>query len=396
MRTGRPVGKIELSSEDARILEGHTQRRKTAQALALRARIVLGCAAGLSNQAVAARERVTPQTVGKWRQRFVAHGLDGLLDEPRPGVPRKIDDAKVESVIVQTLESQPPDATHWSTRSMARHSGISTSSVGRIWRGFGLQPHRLETFKLSSDPLFVDKVRDIVGLYLSPPDHALILCVDEKSQIQALDRTQPMLPMRPGRVERRSHDYTRHGTTSLFAALDIATGRVIGRCYQRHRAVEFRRFLAAVEQAVPADLDIHLVLDNYATHKAPPVRTWLARHPRYHLHFTPTSASWLNQVERFFALLTDKKIRRGIYRSVVALKADIASFIARHNANPKPFRWTKPQMISSPRSSASASTMPQQRSDKSCELLVQDTSERAIRHFPLDGGLKRTRPTSST
>jgi transposase len=341
MRTGRPVAKIELSAAVAGILEGYTQRRKTAQALALRARIVLGCAAGLSNQAVAARERVTPQTVGKWRRRFVERGVDGLLDEPRPGVPRKIDDAKVESVIVQTLESRPTGATHWSTRSMARHSGISTSSVGRIWRAFGLQPHRAESFKLSQDPLFVDKVRDVVGLYLNPPDHALVLCVDEKSQIQALDRTQPLLPMRPGQIERRSHDYTRHGTTSLFAALDIATGRVIGRCYQRHRAVEFRQFLAAVEAAVPADLDIHLVLDNYATHKAPPVRTWLAGHPRYHLHFTPTSASWLNQVERWFALLADKQIKRGVHRSVQALKADIAAFIQAHNDDPKPFIWTK-------------------------------------------------------
>ena len=341
MRTGRPVAKIELSAEVAGILEGYTQRRKTAQALALRARIVLGCAAGLSNKAVAARERVTPQTVGKWRQRFIERGLDGLLDEPRPGVPRTIDDAKVESVIVQTLESQPLGATHWSTRSMARHSGISTSSVGRIWRAFGLQPHRTETFKLSQDPLFVDKVRDVVGLYLNPPDHALVLCVDEKSQIQALDRTQPLLPMRPGQIERRSHDYTRHGTTSLFAALDIATGQVIGRCYQRHRAVEFRKFLAAVEAAVPAELDIHLVLDNYATHKAPPVRIWLAAHPRYHLHFTPTSASWLNQVERWFALLADKQIKRGVHRSVQQLKADIAAFIQAHNDDPKPFVWTK-------------------------------------------------------
>jgi transposase len=341
MRTGRPVTKIELSAEVAGILEGYTQRRKTAQGLALRARIVLGCASGLSNKAVAERERVTPQTVGKWRQRFVEHGLDGLLDEPRPGVPRKIDDAKVESVIVQTLESQPPAATHWSTRSMARHSGLSTSSVGRIWRAFGLQPHRLETFKLSSDPLFVDKVRDIVGLYLNPPDHALVLCVDEKSQIQALDRTQPLLPMRPGQIERRTHDYQRHGTTSLFAALDIATGRIIGRCYQRHRAVEFRRFLATVEQAVPADLDIHLVLDNYATHKAPPVTAWLARHPRYHLHFTPTSASWLNQVERWFALLADKQIKRGVHRSVHELKAAVTAFIQTHNDDPKPFIWTK-------------------------------------------------------
>jgi transposase len=341
MRTGRPVAKIELSAEAAGILEGYAQRRKTAQALALRARIVLGCAAGLSNKAVAARERVTATTVGKWRRRFAERGLDGLHDKPRPGVPRKIDDAKVESVIVQTLESAPADATHWSTRSMARHSGISTSSVGRIWRAFGLQPHRLESFKLSSDPLFVDKVRDIVGLYLNPPDRALVLCVDEKSQIQALDRTQPMLPMRPGQVERRSHDYVRHGTTSLFAALDIATGRVIGRCYQRHRAVEFRRFLAAVEQAVPADLDVHLVLDNYATHKAPPVKAWLLRHPRYHLHFTPTSTSWLNQVERWFALLAEKQIKRGVHHSVQDLKTDIAAFIQAHNNDPKPFLWTK-------------------------------------------------------
>jgi transposase len=337
----RPVAKIELSSEVAGVLEGYAQRRKTAQALALRARIVLGCAAGLSNKAVAAGERVTVQTVGKWRRRFVGRGLDGLLDEPRPGAPRSIDDAKVENVIVQTLESRPAGAIHWSTRSMARHSGISTSSVGRIWRAFGLQPHRVETFKLSTDPLFVDKVRDIVGLYLNPPDRALVLCVDEKSQIQALDRTQPLLPMRPGQVERRSHDYQRHGTTSLFAALDLATGRVIGRCYQRHRAIEFRKFLAQVEPTVSADLGIHLALDNYATHKAPPVKAWLARHPRYHLHFTPTSASWLNQVERWFALLADKQIKRGVHRSVDRLKADIAAFIRAHNDHPKPLIWTK-------------------------------------------------------
>ena len=341
MRTGRPVARIELSGEIAGVLRSYTQRRRTTQALALRARIVLGCASGLSNKAVAARERVTAQTVGKWRRRFIERGLDGLLDEPRPGVPRKIDDTKVESVITQTLEKQPTGATHRSTRSMARHSGISTSSVGRIWRAFGLQPHRVETFKLSTDPLFVDKVRDIVGLYINPPDRALVLCVDEKSQIQALDRTQPLLPMRPGQCERRSHDYTRHGTTSLFAALDVATGHVIGRCYQRHRAVEFRKFLITVEQAVPPDLDIHLVLDNYATHKAPPVKAWLARRPRYHLHFTPTSASWLNQVERWFALLAEKQIKRAVHRSVHELKAAIETFIQAHNDKPKPFRWTK-------------------------------------------------------
>ena len=341
MRTGRPVRKIALSAEVTEVLEGYTRRHKTAQALALRARIVLGCASGLSNKAVAARERVTAQTVGKWRRRFVESGVDGLLDEPRPGAPRTIDDAKVESVIVQTLESQPRAATHWSTRTMARAAGISVSSVGRIWRAFGLQPHRVETFKLSTDPLFVDKVRDIVGLYINPPDRALVLCVDEKSQIQALDRTQPLLPMRPGQVERRSHDYERHGTTSLFAALDIATGHVIGRCYQRHRAVEFRKFLSEVEQAVPSNLDIHLVLDNYATHKAPPVKAWLTRHPRYHLHFTPTSASWRNQVERWFAMLADKQIKRGVHHSIHDLKTDIAAFIKAHNDDPKPFIWTK-------------------------------------------------------
>src|SRR3974390_2179902 len=341
MRTGRPVGKIEMSAEVAGILEGYTQRRKTAQALALRARIVLGCAAGLSNKAGAARERVTPQTVGKWRQRFVEHGLGGLLDEPRPGVPRKIDDSKVESVIVQTLESRPSGATHGSTRSMARHSGISTSSVGRIWRAFGLQPHRLETFKLSTDPLFVAKVRDIVGLYLNPPDHALVLCVDEKSQIQALDRTQPLLPMRPGQAERRTHDYKRHGTTSLFAALDVKAGTIIGKCMPRHRAQEFRRFLDTVEKHVPTDLDIHIVMDNASSHKTKLIRDWFAKRLRWHMHFTPTSASWINQVERFFALLTDQQIKRGAHRSTAALEAAIAAYIDARNADPKPFRWTK-------------------------------------------------------
>src|SRR3974377_1310417 len=272
MRTGRPVGKIEMSAEVAGILEGYTQRRKTAQALALRARIVLGCAAGLSNKAVAARERVTPQTVGKWRRRFAERGLDGLLDEPRPGVPRKINDATVESVIVQTLESRPSGATHWSTRSMARHSGISTSSAGRIWRAFGRQPHRLETFKLSTDPLFVAKVRDIVGLYLNPPDHALVLCVDEKSQIQALHRTQPVLPMGLGYVEGFTHDYVRHGTTTLFAALDTAQGKVITQCRPRHRHQEYLGFLREIEKNVPKTLDVHIIVDNYATHKHPRVK----------------------------------------------------------------------------------------------------------------------------
>jgi transposase len=302
---------------------------------------VLACAEGSQNKEVAAKLRLDEATVGKWRRRFVERRIDGLHDEPRSGAPRTIDDVRIEAVIVKTLESLPADATHWSSRDMAKASGVSVSSVQRIWRAFGLQPHRMETFKLSTDPDFVAKVRDIVGLYVSPPAHAIVLCVDEKSQIQALDRSQPMLPMRPGQPARRSHDYTRHGTTSLFAALDIATGQVIGKCYSRHRATEFRKFLDEIETAVPPNLDVHLVMDNYATHKTPLIRKWFARRPRWHVHLTPTSSSWLNQVERFFALLTDKKIRRGIYRSVTALKDDIASFINRHNANPKPFRWIK-------------------------------------------------------
>jgi transposase len=337
----RRLEPLALSEEERSELKALAMRRKTAQALALRARIVLACAEGGHNKEMAAKLRVDEATVGKWRRRFVEHRVDGLRDEPRSGAPRTIDDTRIEAVIVKTLESVPADATHWSSRGMAKASGISVSSVQRIWRAFALQPHRMETFKLSTDPDFVAKVRDIVGLYVSPPARAVVLCVDEKSQIQALDRSQPMLPMRPGQPTRRSHDYTRHGTTSLFAALDIATGRVISKCYGRHRAIEFRKFLDEIEAAVPPDLDVHLVMDNYATHKTPLIRKWLAKRPRWHVHLTPTSASWLNQVERFFAFLTDKKIRRGIYRTVAALKADIASFIASHNANPKPFRWTK-------------------------------------------------------
>ena len=316
-------------------------RRNTAQAMALRCRIVLACAEGRQNKDVAARLDVCEDTVGKWRRRFITHRLEGLRDEPRPGAPRSIDDARIEAVIVQTLESLPPSATHWSSRGMAQASGLSVSSVQRIWRAFGLQPHRLEMFKLSTDPDFVAKVRDVVGLYVSPPERAIVLCVDEKSQIQALDRSQPMLPLRPGQAARRTHDYTRHGTTSLFAALDVATGRVIGQCFPRHRATEFRRFLDQIEAAVPPDLDVHLVVDNYATHKTPLIRAWLARRPRWHVHLTPTSSSWLNQVERFFALLTDTQLRRGIHRSVTALHEAIATFIDQHNASPKPFRWIK-------------------------------------------------------
>ena len=338
---GRRMAELVLSDEERSELTSLAARRNTAQALALRARIVLLCASGAENQQVAAELRVDKTTVGKWRRRFVEHQIDGLRDDPRSGAPRTVEDARIEAVIVRTLESQPPDATHWSSRGMARASGLSVSTVQRIWRAFGLQPHRLETFKLSTDPDFVAKVRDVVGLYVSPPAHAIVLCVDEKSQIQALDRSQPMLPMRPGQPARRSHDYKRHGTTSLFAALDIATGRVIGKCYGRHRAVEFRKFLDQIEAAVPTDLDVHLVIDNYATHKAPTVRNWLNRRPRWHVHLTPTSSSWLNQVERFFALLTERQIRRGIHRSVAALKSAITSFIEQHNADPKPFRLTK-------------------------------------------------------
>ena len=337
----RQLATLVLSDAERSELSSLARRRNTAQALALRARIVLTCAEGEENKAVAARLGVDKGTVGKWRRRYVAQRLDGLRDEPRCGTPRTIDDARIEAMIVRTLESVPADATHWSSRGMARACGLSVSTVQRIWRAFGLQPHRLEGFKLSTDPDFVDKVRDVVGLYVAPPAHAVVLCVDEKSQIQALDRSQPMWPMRPGQPARRSHDYVRHGTTSLFAALDIATGRVIGQCYPRHRAAEFRRFLDAIEANVPPDLEVHLVMDNYATHKAPLIRNWLARRPRWHVHLTPTSSSWLNQVERFFALLTERQIRRGIHRSVGALQAAIAGFIAQHNANPKPFRWTK-------------------------------------------------------
>ena len=338
---GRRLARLVLSGDERAELRLLAARRNTAQALALRARIVLRCATGVENQQVAADLRIDKTTVGKWRRRFVEHRMDGLRDEPRSGTPRTIEDARIEAVIVRTLESVPADATHWSSRSMARACGLSVSTVQRIWRAFGLQPHRLETFKLSTDPDFVAKVRDVVGLYVSPPAHAIVLCVDEKSQIQALDRSQPMLPMRPGQPARRSHDYKRHGITSLFAALDIATGRVIGKCYPRHRAIEFRKFLDEIEDAVPADLDVHLVIDNYATHKAPLIRNWFARRPRWHVHLTPTSSSWLNQVERFFALLTDRQLRRGVHRSVAALKAAITTFIDQHNAHPKPFRWTK-------------------------------------------------------
>jgi transposase len=330
-----------LTGEERETLERWARRPTTAQALAQRARIVLSCAAGALNQAVAREVGVTRLTVGRWRLRFVTKRLDGLLDEPRPGAPRKITDADVERVIRLTLETAPRDATHWSTRAMAKRSGLSQTAISRIWRAFVLQPHRVKAFKLSQDPLFIDKVRDIVGLYLNPPDKALVLCVDEKSQIQALDRTQPLLPMRPGQAERHTHDYKRHGTTSLFAALDVKAGTIIGKCMARHRAQEFRRVLDTVEQHVPADLDIHIVMDNASSHKTKLIRDWFAKRLRWHMHFTPTSASWINQVERFFALLTDQQIKRGVHRSTAALEAAIAAYIDARNADPKPFRWTK-------------------------------------------------------
>lgn len=341
MRKGRPTTPLELTKEERSELERLCRRRKTNQALALRSRIVLACAEGKTNTAVAGLVGVTAATIGKWRSRFVHRRLDGLMDEPRPGQPRKISDEDVERVIAMTLESTPRNATHWSRRSLARAVGLNDTAVGRIWRAFALQPHRTETFKISTDPFFIDKVRDVVGLYLDPPEKAVVLCVDEKSQIQALDRTQPLLPLRPGQVERRTHDYTRYGTSSLFAALNTATGAVAGKCFRRHRSVEFRKFLDIIDREVPEELDVHLILDNYGTHKTALIHRWLAKRPRFHLHFTPTSASWLNLVERWFGELTQKQIRRGSHRSTAQLERAIMDYVAVHNEDPKPFVWTK-------------------------------------------------------
>lgn len=338
---GRPKARLVISPSERETLVRWTRRRRTAQALALRASIVLRCAAGSTNQEVGRQLGITPQCVGKWRARFIDRRLDGLLDEQRPGAPRRLADKKIEEILVRTLEQRPSDATHWSVRSMAKASGISATSVHRVWHAFALEPHRSETFKLSTDPLFIEKVRDIVGLYLDPPTKALVLCVDEKSQIQALDRTQPLLPMRPGQLERRTHDYVRHGTTSLFAALDVATGKVIGECHRRHRSTEFRKFLDTIEASVPRSLDVHLILDNYGTHKTALIRRWLAKRPRFHVHFTPTGASWINLVERWFATLTMKQIRRGSHRSTVELERAIRQYLRINNLDPKPFIWTK-------------------------------------------------------
>jgi len=338
---GKTAVAIALSESERRELLGFASRRRTAQGLAQRARIVLLAAQGLENKDIALRVDAAPNTVGKWRKRFAQHRADGLMDEPRPGAPRQIGDDEVAEVVRRTLETTPRNATHWSLRSMADAAGFAPSTIHRIWKAFNLQPHRTETFKLSADPLFVEKVRDVVGLYLSPPEHAMVLCVDEKSQIQALDRSQPLLPMRPGQIERRTHDYTRYGTLTLFAALDAASGAIIGRCYPRHRGREFLSFLREIERNVPNDLDVHLIMDNYATHKTPAIRKWLGSRPRWHVHFTPTASSWVNLVERFFAEITEKQIRRGVHRSTEDLEIAIRAYIDAVNVDPKPFRWTK-------------------------------------------------------
>jgi transposase len=309
--------------------------------VAQRARIVLHAADGLTNQAVAAKLDVNQATVVKWRRRYVERGVDGLIDEPRPGAPRTISDEAVERVVVRTLEQTPTDATHWSTRDLAKQVGMSPSSVGRIWRAFGLKPWLTDTFKLSDDPQFIDKVRDVVGVYMNPPDHAVVLCVDEKTGVQALDRTRPSLPMRPGQVERRTHDYVRNGTIDLFAALNVATGEVITRFEKRHRAVEFIRFLDQINDAVPADLAVHVIIDNASTHKTPAVKKWQQRHPRFVFHFTPTSSSWLNLVERWFSELTTRKLRRSAHRSIRQLTDDLTAWVATWNTHPKPFVWRK-------------------------------------------------------
>jgi transposase len=341
MRTGRPKQPLILTQEEQDRLQSLTHRARTQSLLARRARVVLVCAEGLDNKAAAKRLRCSTGMVGKWRSRFLQARLEGLYDEPRPGAPRKVTDAQVEQVVIQTLESTPRGETHWSTRGLAKATGLSRMTISRIWHAFGLQPHRTDTFKLSPDPQLIEKVRDIVGLYMNPPDHALVFCVDEKSQIQALDRTQPLLPLQPGQLERRTHDYKRNGTTSLFAALELKTSRVIGQLHRRHRSVEFRSFLDVIEAQVPAQLDVHLILDNYGTHKTALIRKWLAKRPRFHVHFTPTYGSWINLVERWFAELTNKRIRRGVFRSVKELETAIREYIDVHNENPTPFVWTR-------------------------------------------------------
>jgi transposase len=341
-RTGRPKAELLLTDVERAQLTRWARRATSSQALALRSRIVLACAvADVPNTVVAKELRCSAATVGKWRGRFIEDRLEGLVDEDRPGRPSSVSLDQVEEVIVATLESTPRDATHWSQSSMAKKSGLSRSTIGRIWKDFGLKPHRTDGFKLSTDPLFVEKVIDVVGLYHNPPEHAVVLCVDEKSQIQALDRSQPVLPMMPGMPERRTHDYHRNGITSLFAAFNIGDGTVITELHRQHRAAEFKKFLITIDKTVPEGLAVHIVADNYGTHKTPAVKAWLAKHPRFHMHFTPTGSSWLNQVERWFGYLTDQKIRRGAHKSIQALEKDIRDWAKSWNEDPKPFVWKK-------------------------------------------------------
>src|SRR5438105_2312427 len=341
MRTGRPKRPLILTEEEHDRLQSLAHRARSQPALARRARVVLACAQGLANKSVAKKLRCSLGMVGKWRSRFLKTRLEGLYDEPRPGAPRKVSDAQIEQIVIQTLERTPRAQTHWSTRGLAQATGLSRMTISRIWRAFGLQPHRTDTFKLSPDPLLIEEVRHIVGLYMNPPDHALVFCVDEQSQIQALDRTQPLLPLRPGQLERRTHDYKRHGTTSLFAALELKTSRVIGQLHRRHRSAEFRQFLDVIEAQVPDALEVHIIVDNYGTHKTATIRKWFAKRPCFHVHFTPTYGSWINLVERWFAELTNKRLRRGVFRSVKELEAAIREYIAVHNEDPKPFVWTR-------------------------------------------------------
>lgn len=339
--TGRPKAKLEITADERAELERLARRARTNRHLALRAKIILKCDEGLTNLAVSAKLRVSNVTVGKWRRRFVERRVEGLYDEPKPGAPRRITDDEVEAVIVKTLETKPKGRTHWSTRKMAEEAGISHTTVGRIWRTFGLQPHVVRGFKLSDDPLFIEKVRDVVGLYMNPPDHAVVLALDEKPQVQALERAQPVLPMDLGMPERQTHNYVRHGTLDLFAALDVASGEVIAKTTHQHRAEDFVAFLREIDAAVDDDLQVHVILDNLSVHKAPKVKRWLARHPRFHFHFTPTYSSWLNLVERFFGLLTEHALRRGSHLSIADLRKAILDYVEAHNERHKPFKWTK-------------------------------------------------------
>lgn len=339
--TGRPKKVLIVTDDERSALVRLTKRARVNRALAFRARLVLACAQGAADSAVARRYRTTNATVGKWRHRFLDRRLAGIYDEPRPGAPRTITDADVEAVIVKTLESTPPGETHWSTRTMATKAGMSHTTIGRIWRTFGLKPHVSESFKISPDPQLIEKIRDVVGLYMTPPNNAVVFSYDEKSQIQALERAQPILPMDIGQPERRTHNYIRNGTLDLFAALNVATGEVLARCKPQHRAQDFVAFLREIDANVEPELEVHMVLDNLSAHRAPVVHRWLLRHPRFHLHFTPTYASWMNLVERFFGLLTEKALRRGSHTSVVQLRAAILAYVAAHNAKGTPFKWTK-------------------------------------------------------